>query len=920
MSTKKIQFNNIVQNQLPQYVRSDYPLVAEFLKSYYQGQEYKGGPIDLVQNIDEYTKVGEQVGLTEYVGLGASVGIASDVIQVDMQNNPTGTLGFPDAYGLIKINDEVITYTGITTFAFTGCVRGFSGITSYKSPTDPEQLIFESTTAQKHDKGDSIQNLSSLFLKEFLTKTKHQLTPGFESRNLSSDLDQNIFIKQSKDFYLSKGTDRGFEILFKSLYNEDVKIIRPSQFLFTPSNANYKITKDFVVEPISGDPMNLELSTLFQDPYQSQSIEKAYAPITHVESINVSAGTTFYKLSIDAGYNRDSRVEGSTYGTFITPPRTRLIGEVGVGITVVDVDSTVGFGTTGELHFQYIDNTTGVSSYTSKSLTQFFGLSGIGKTILSGSTIGINTFAYGKSVIDQDETIEVRITSVIDSLNYENTNCLFEKDDTIKIKTLGIGDTGFKVKEWFYNVSPVYQVDSITLKDASDGTYEIILTTDHDFKIGDKSVAILVGSDGRNLPVSDITQLTSSRSLIIKGQGDIDTNLNYTFERQILKANAINFPEAYDYATNIQNVYKQKNTDKLLIASPSIPTYGSQSLGVNDGKIIFSGSFSGDEYQIVTEATTSPSLVPIVDHGFYTGDAIYYTPQIVNEAYVDPTSGTSIDNFVIKSSLMDEGLYFVKRVNETTLKFAKSGSDLYNGKFVTQTAVGIVTDNKISPFKFNKKTLASQKILREVCPPDNTGTVYETTPGNTGILVNGVEILNYKSFDQVHYGELKNIDVLSGGREYDVINPPFLHIKDSVGSGATGYVAVSGSLKEMRIEDAGFDYKETPTLKIEGGNGTGARVSVNMEVKEHSVAFNADSPRLGLDTDTLSSTIGFTTYHKFRNAEQVVYVTNNQGVVGGLTTSSTYYAALVGTGGTTIRLHKDEAGVLAGINTITLTS
>ena len=52
MSTKKIQFNNIVQNQLPQYVVSDYPLVAEFLKSYYQGQEYQGGPIDLVQNID----------------------------------------------------------------------------------------------------------------------------------------------------------------------------------------------------------------------------------------------------------------------------------------------------------------------------------------------------------------------------------------------------------------------------------------------------------------------------------------------------------------------------------------------------------------------------------------------------------------------------------------------------------------------------------------------------------------------------------------------------------------------------------------------------------------------------------------------------------------------------------------------------
>ena len=211
MSTKKIQFNNIVQNQLPQYVINEYPLVVDFLKTYYQGQEYKGGPIDLVQNIDSYVKVGEQTNLTQYVGLGASIGVNNDTIQVDMKNNPTGTLGFPDSYGLLKINDEIITYTGITTFAFTGCVRGFVGVTSYQDPTHPDELVFKISSAEQHDKGDSIQNLSSLFLKEFLVKTKHQLTPGLEGKEFSSDLDQNIFIKQSKDFYLSKGTDRGFE-------------------------------------------------------------------------------------------------------------------------------------------------------------------------------------------------------------------------------------------------------------------------------------------------------------------------------------------------------------------------------------------------------------------------------------------------------------------------------------------------------------------------------------------------------------------------------------------------------------------------------------------------------------------------------------------------------------------------------------
>ena len=82
-----------------------------------------------------------------------------------------------------------------------------------------------------------------MFLKEFLLKTKYQLLPGLENRKLHKDLNQDLFIKQAKDFYLSKGTDRSFEILFKALYNEDVRIIKPRDFLFTPSNANYKSTK-----------------------------------------------------------------------------------------------------------------------------------------------------------------------------------------------------------------------------------------------------------------------------------------------------------------------------------------------------------------------------------------------------------------------------------------------------------------------------------------------------------------------------------------------------------------------------------------------------------------------------------------------------------------------------------------------------
>ena len=52
MPQSRVKFSNIVQNQLPDYVQDEFPLVAEFLKSYYQGQEYQSGPLDLIQNID----------------------------------------------------------------------------------------------------------------------------------------------------------------------------------------------------------------------------------------------------------------------------------------------------------------------------------------------------------------------------------------------------------------------------------------------------------------------------------------------------------------------------------------------------------------------------------------------------------------------------------------------------------------------------------------------------------------------------------------------------------------------------------------------------------------------------------------------------------------------------------------------------
>ena len=912
MAEKRIQFSNIVQNQLPAYTKTEFPLVSEFLKQYYLGQEYQGGPIDLIQNIDQYVKINELTNLSESVGLSTSIDAFTDVVPVDMVANPSGTDGFPASYGLLKIDNEIITYTGTATTCFTGCVRGFCGITSYKSSNSPDVLEFNSTTSEEHTSGSEIKNLSCLFLKEFLLKTKHQLLPGLENRSLHKDLDQDLFIKQAKDFYLSKGTDKSFEILFKALYNEDVRIVKPRDFLFTPSNANYKITKDFVVESIKGEgnPVNLEQSTLYQDPYVYGNYTKAYAPITSVEPITTGIGQTFYKLSIDAGYDRDARVDGSIYGEFKTHSKTRVIGQVSVGNTYIDVDSTVGFPTSGELYAPYKDGTVGVVSYTSKNLTQFFNCSNVNGIIEDASNIGINTYVYGSSFVDSTKTIKVRINSVLEDFDYPDDTLNYSKDDTAKIKTLGVGSKSFKGKDWFYNISPIYKVKEVTLIDSADYTYQINLNVPHCFHVGDRA-SVLLGGLARQ--TSTVIKIVSATAIEIKGQGELTVEKpnTYQLKRLLLKAESNEFPSSTIYSTNVQNVYNKG--EDYLVASASIPSYNSQPLDVYDRTVIFSGTFIGSEFLInpLTE-----------DHGFYTGDAVYYSPERLSEQYFD-IFGNKQTRIVDGASLTTEGLYFVYRVNNSKIKLATSRTNISNGTFVTLENNTTVSNSRIEPYDFRFKTLQSQNILREVALPKNDNEKpVETEPGFTGILVNGVQVLNYKAGDVIKYGQINTIEVSAPGANYDVINPPLLHIKDNVGTSATGYAAIEGSVVDLRLLDTGFDYEETPTITVNGGNGTGAIVDVNMKQIDYSVDFFADAfhheGQTAAWVNLDDNIIGFNTYHKLRNAERVIYQTNGQIPIGGITTNATYHISSVTN--SQVKLHPTEGDAIAGINTISLTS
>ena len=172
---KRIQVNTIIENQLPEFLVSDFPNATEFLKQYYISQEFQGGASDIINNLDQYLKVDN---LVPEVVVGVTT-ITAEISLTDTTINVPSTKGFPSEYGLLKIDDEIISYTGITSTSFTGCVRGFSGITGYNVGVSSslleinrESLEFNQTTAESHILGAELTNLSVLFIQEFFKKMK----------------------------------------------------------------------------------------------------------------------------------------------------------------------------------------------------------------------------------------------------------------------------------------------------------------------------------------------------------------------------------------------------------------------------------------------------------------------------------------------------------------------------------------------------------------------------------------------------------------------------------------------------------------------------------------------------------------------------------------------------------------------------
>jgi hypothetical protein len=895
MLQKRVKIQSVVENQLPEFVLSESQRSVDFLETYYRSVEFQGAPVNILENIDQYVKVGT------YSSIVGFTSITEDVQEFDATIPVGSTSGWPDRYGLLQIEDEIITYTSKTDTAFTGCIRGFSGITTYRSVSNPSELVFEQSEAESHVNGSTVKNLSAILLNEFLRKLKVQFLPGFEDRELATDLNVVNFIRQAKDFYTSKGTKGSFEILFRSIFGEDVEVIKPQDDLFIPSDAGYRRTKQLTVVPVTGDLRDLKTKTIYQDNDKGENI--SFGSVVDVQEVG---NKNFYRINVDYLFDADTNVFGTIFGEFSMDSNTRVIGNVSSGSTVINVDSTVGFGTTGTLSVDFSNGVNGLVEYTSKSNTQFFGCSGISSIILDKTELFNNTSSYGYD--DDGNKIEFKVKGSLNEFTQVSNDVPFyEKEDIITLKSLGSIRDNLVEDSLIYNNSFTLDVEKI---EAIFNGYSIQTYDAHMFRSGD-SITV---TDGSGNTFTGTIQKVKSNNIV---ESNKLTGINLAKGPFIVRRD-ISFVDSKQSNLNVFQpdvlaAYRDLD-DNVYIASNSLPKYGDP-IETESGKIeLKNTAFSGDTFNIN-------------NHGLYTGERVHYTPDITLDITRENGVIVDIARFTTPLGTLDEGEYFVKKVNDNQFKLAASRADIYFEKY--QTITGFATDQSIDPsLSFKNRLDATKQLTFIPGSPETISTKVSTKQGLTGILVNGVNIINYKSNDFIYYDNIESFNQLSGGEDYDVINPPKVIIGDPVGSGATATADVIGSLQSIDVLNPGSDFIENPVVEVRGGGGQGAVIRANLK-SEIIVNFTDTSESAGY-ISTSSNTIGFSTYHRLRTGDLIVYNSNDQTPIGiGSTALSevrddilrdnaSYFARVIDLHNISLHTNSDDSFV--GIGTINITS
>jgi len=421
MATLKNKVSVLVENQLPDFVRSENPNFVSFMKAYYEFMESAELKLTTLGSVDSIISESQAVGvttlnyiiledtnlyrpgetdtiLTEDTTAGAFVNgetiigqtsKATAVVQVEDIN--ANSRLFISSQNDFLIDEQVI---GSTSNA-SGIISDYTA-----NPVQNIQQLMEYA-----DVDDTIDSFFDQFKEAFLRTIPRDLTAGVNERNL---------LKNIKDLYRAKGTRKGHELFFRILLNEDITLSYPRIDMLRTSAGNW--SEDQILRVTKGDDTIL------------------------MEDASDSNGDIFI-LNEDGGQiQAQDSVEG-------TSDLLKLVGQEITQRAVVDLSILAGGAYYGQGFFVINEATALIDTVTAFK----YGGQDVYELVLSTGSIN-GTFWTGHTITatsnaDADITISGKLSSIVTEYNLTNSSSsqYFAIDDPLGVTSANGNDASVRI-------------------------------------------------------------------------------------------------------------------------------------------------------------------------------------------------------------------------------------------------------------------------------------------------------------------------------------------------------------------------------------------------------------------------------------------------------------------------------------------
>ncbi|MGA1433027.1 MAG: YHYH protein, partial [Candidatus Nanopelagicaceae bacterium] len=416
VKTKRI--STLIETQLPQFISSEYELFSKFVQKYYEAQEVQGGTLDIISNIQKYADIDfyEKSLLKQNDVLVTSISDSDTTIVLqDAQS-------FPQKNGFVRIDDEIIFYAKRTDTELLECSRGVSGNTTLGDLYNESNFV--STDAASHNSGQTVYNVSNLFLYALVRNFESQYLGSFPEKYLKGEVDKRTLIKNIQKFYKAKGTSSSIKFIFNTIVAQEAsnkpEVYKPKDYTYKSSNADWINIYALKCKVISGNVNALVGNPIVQTPtdeygYASATVDNVYADGTRDDE-------KIYNIVV---------APETVNGEFFVSTKTKLTKSLsGIATTGnrINVFSTLGWDKTGSI---LIGNET--ITFDKKNATQFI----IKSRQPSGAIVHpVNTPVY-KPVVISGSGVSLLVLGIIYNMSPTDAQPYSDVGDAIQVSNPG---------------------------------------------------------------------------------------------------------------------------------------------------------------------------------------------------------------------------------------------------------------------------------------------------------------------------------------------------------------------------------------------------------------------------------------------------------------------------------------------------